>query len=300
MSRTDVLLVAQNHEAGTSEDWARHPIVGEPPVRLPNGVLIASPTVIDVDEFMNACEVRGLNDTPIRQYGARFLFIRENAPGPYRQWDADQAILTAMAMTRLVVPQAYCTEYAGSIVQEAGRPRTIEPVSGSGKWSGWTPEPTRRNWLDSNDATAVGRLVQRYLDDREELPPRVGRALWLHEYLAQVRWLDVAWPLTVTGLEALLNTDKRDQRRQFVGRVGALSRELMVPGLDDDFLDRAYTTRCEAIHGLHVAFGDAPDAARELAVLQRVLREAIRRAIENRLWRSHFLDAASVRAAWTI
>lgn len=133
-----------------------------------------------------------------------------------------------MAMTRLVVPHAYCTEYAGSIVDEPGRARALSNrVSGSGKWSGWTPEPTRRNWLDPNEATAVGRVAQRYLEDREELPPRVGRALWLHEYLAQVRWLDVAWPLTVTGLEALLNTDKRDQRGQFVGRARALSRELM-------------------------------------------------------------------------
>ena len=137
-----------------------------------------------------------------------------------------------MAMTRLVVPHAYCTEYAGSIVEDSGRDRTIEPVSGSGKWSGWTPAPTRRNWLDQNDAAAVVRLVQRYLDDRDVLPPRLGRALWLHEYLTQVRWLDVAWPLTVTALEALLNTDKHGQRAQFIGRTKALARELLVPGVD--------------------------------------------------------------------
>jgi hypothetical protein len=300
MSRTDVLLVAQNHEAGTIEDWTRHPIVGDPAVRLPNGVLIASPATIDVEQFMDACEVRGLNDEPVRQYGARFLFLRENAPGGYRNWDADQAILTAMAMTRLVVPHAYSTDYAGSIVKEAGRDRSIEPLSGSAKWSGWTPAPTRRNWLDQNDAAAVVRLVQRYLDDRDELPPRVGRALWLHEYLTQVRWLDIAWPLTVTALEALLNTDKHGQRAQFIRRAKALARELLVPGIDDDFLDRAYTSRCEAIHGLQVAFGDNPDASRELALLQRVLRDAIRRAIENRAWRLHFADAAAIRAKWPI
>jgi hypothetical protein len=295
--RTDVLVVQVHSEAGTSDEWRQRPMVGYPAFRLPNGVLVAAPKAIDTEEFMDACE-RGLNFSPKLHFRARFLFLREDAPGGYGVWDEDQSIVAAMAMTRLVVPHSYSTEYAGSIVTDPLLGRSIEPVSGPARWCGFTPQPMQRNWLDRKDAEAVANLL-RHFDEDAPRPERVRRALWLHEYLARVGYLEIAWPLTVTALDALTNTNDRFQRAVFTARVEAMAEELSVAGVDADLLDRAYKTRSKAVHGLQgLPYGDDPEASRELFVLQSILRAAIRRAIESPDWAANFADDAVIRKKW--
>jgi hypothetical protein len=59
--------------------------------------------------------------------------------------------------------------------------------------------------------------------------PRVHRAYWNHEYAMHTYYIDMRWPLVVSGLEALVNVGESNVTQQFRLRVLQLATEFQIP-----------------------------------------------------------------------
>lgn len=298
---TDVLIVSTSHEAGTFEEFEAHPPAGEPAVELGRGIAIERLPHEEAEAYMDACEPRGMDPPAARQFGQRYALLRRNAPNPdHLTWDPDGAILAAVALSRLVLPNPTGAEYAMRVIDYEGGQRRLVPLGFEARFAAYVADPSERDWLDQAEAEALRELLTNYWRDEDQLPERARHALWLSEYGSRRRFVDIAWPHAVTALEALLNTDRDRLRRQFVTRASALASELGLANIDSSFLDDAYTVRSEGVHGTRVPFHADPTAAERLGRLQRLLQLALRRAIEDVAFRSVFESAASVRSRWPV
>jgi hypothetical protein len=113
----------------------------------------------------------------------------------------------------------------------------------------------------------------------------------------------------VTGLEALLKTDRHNATRQFTTRVPALAASVGLE-LDDVDWDRVYEARSDASHGARIALFSPPgwsamdpphpDALPVVAAAQTVLRAGVRKAIEDDHFRATFAHDDDVRAAFPV
>lgn len=297
---TDI-LIATTSEAGTSEQFRAHPPAGAPAIGLGRGVTIEQLPYDEAEEYMDACEPRGMDPPPTRQFGQRYAFVRRAAPDPDElSWDPDGAVVAAVELSRFIRPNPTGADYAVRVIDYEGGERRLVPLGFEARFPAYVADPTQRDWLDQAEAEALCQLLTNYWRDEDQLPERVRHALWLSEYGSRVRFVDIAWPHVITALEALLNTDRDRLRRQFVTRASALAGELGLADIDSSFLDDAYTVRSEGVHGTRVPFHADPTAAERLGRLQRLLQLALRRAIEDAAFRSVFENAASVRSHWPV
>jgi hypothetical protein len=158
-----------------------------------------------------------------------------------------------------------------------------------------------------------------YWEIGDAVPPRVARALWRADYMPKFRWADLALSFVVSGLEALLTVEQTRFTRNFKRRAAALAEELGVKGIDQAFAERMYKGRSEWVHGTRVSLFAPPgpegiedphpsgpesgeDLSRldEVALLQALLRTAIRRCIEDPDIRAVFEDDAAIRERWPV
>jgi hypothetical protein len=222
---------------------------------------------------------------------------------PYR-WDPDQAIRTAMVLSRLIHPTEVGTEYAARVVVSAeGAIDVISPgpVSGHSEKAYLSPAQQKR-WLTKQDGIELRELREKYLAAKATLPERVGRALWNHEYGACIYFLNARWAIMTTALEALVHTDRHQSTRQFVARSTALAAEVGVAFTEAD-ADEAYQLRSAWVHGaaLSIKHPAGDDRPFELGSrMEAVLRGSIRRAIEDVSFQAIFADDVTIRARWPI
>lgn len=64
-----------------------------------------------------------------------------------------------------------------------------------------------RDWLSAKDGENLRKLMPWSSKDKR-MHDRVRRAYWNHEYAMRSVYLDMRWPLVVSGLEALINVGK--------------------------------------------------------------------------------------------
>jgi hypothetical protein len=118
---------------------------------------------------------------------------------------------------------------------------------------------------------------------QEELPSRVRRALWRTEHASWSAWADAMLPTLVSGLEALLKTEKHPSGKQFTTRVPLLAVELGIDGLTSAVCEYLYDARSEFVHGTHVRLftgrkevdaelGDAAETREEKDTLADIAR----------------------------
>jgi len=116
-------------------------------------------------------------------------------------------------------------------------------------------------------------------------------------------YLDMRWNLVVSGLEALVNVDRNDVRRQFVRRVGKLATEFGF-ALSEAELHDAYTLRSKLAHAqgflfdLHAVL--PPDKHRPLYdKLESLLRATLKKCFIDETFGQHFANDAAVKAKWS-
>jgi hypothetical protein len=265
---------------------------------------------------MDACDPAGLNFHATRQFGCRYAFIRDVAlevyEHTYHEWDPDQTILAAFTLSRFIVDHAISTEYAARVVdRHDGRRRIIPgPVNREGALA--YRASTGRDWLTSDDAMALTRLLDAYWSAHETLPARASNAIWLAEQSARRRYDFEVLTTVVSGLEALTNTGPHQNTKQFRERVPRVAAAVGVQ-ISNGAVRRVYDRRHEPVHGralrLVSARADEPSdafddryqhALSDLAAAQLTLRSACRKIVEDTSFRHHFADDASVRAQWPV
>jgi hypothetical protein len=240
-----------------------------------------------------------MNFKPVRQFGQRYSFVRRKAPGPIYEWDADSLIQNALAVSRLVRGNGHDAHYSVRVIDGVGTPDKGPQIVPAVRWDAWHADDGQRDWLSQPEAEELADLLPRFLAiDRWSV--RVNNAFWLIEYAARTGFAVPAVIWTVSATEALLNTDPVAQRRQFVERCRGLAADVQVAGVTDDLTDRFYTARSESVHGATLSDGDQPQMLADLAVMQLLVRTALRRCIEDPSFRANFNRDDAVQAKWPL
>ncbi|MBV9942156.1 MAG: hypothetical protein JO262_08535 [Solirubrobacterales bacterium] len=331
----DVIMCAAPDDVSTHEFAAHPPIAGAYEAReqigTPGSVEVGRRVRIDrlsADDaklLVNACIPRGHYFKPIRHDNQRYSLMRDVDPEeaawhPFG-WDEDRALWDALTLSRLVRDNNYSTEFAARITDYADGEQTVMyAVTGESKHVYRLRQD--REWLDAAEGRELAALLSAYWRAPPALDSRVGRALWRAEWASWLMFGDLALSILVSGLEALLKTqESAGATRQFKHRVTALSSELGIEGVDDDFCRNAYVARSEWVHGTHVrlfsagseraghegagiAEGPVDDDERrflaQVALVQDVLRAAVRRCIEDPEFRRIFDADRAIRARWPV
>lgn len=309
--------------------WDRHPGVDDErfgetvdTIDLGCGIAIADLDRDTAELVMNACTPRGHYFVPVRQFGQRYSFVKEVSLDELEQrhfaWDTDGTLDDALTLSRLIRDNGYSTEYAARLIDYEDGQRCIVYVLHRKDKAIWRLRRDRE-WLDAAEGRELAGLLAAYWECREELPPRVRRAMWRMAYVPRIRWADIVVPILVSGLEALLKIGRRDLTEQFKKRAPALAADLGVDGLSEDLAERLYDGRSDWVHGSHVQLFAGPSAGAEtpgeeepegpqssdersafteVALLQDVLRGAVRRAIEDSEFRQVFVADESIAERW--
>lgn len=322
----DVAICVGDGTAASIDDAISHPPIASKialshgkdsdPVDLGRGVSIERLSSDDSDLVMNACTPRGHNFSPIRQFGQRYSFVRradvgEWARDPYH-WDPEGTLWDALALSRLVRDNGHSAQYAARIVDyEDGKQIVVYAALAEGTHVYRLREG--RDWLDADEGRELSTLLATYWGCSADLPGRVKRAMWRAEYSCWLRWTDLAIPTIVGGLEALLKTERHGATHQFVVRAPLLATYLGIDGVTERLCRWLYDARSEWAHGLHVRLFAADPSAdggpstrleheafSGAALLQDLLRTAVRKAIEDPEFRAVFASTDSVRARWPI
>jgi len=227
-----------------------------------------------------------------------YTFVRERESDD-GVWDADGRLRLAIALSRLIHPTSVGLEQSavltGRITDDPARITVIPgPVSGPAA-AAYITDADQRNWLTEEDATQLRELLVAY--DARQLPPRVRRALWFHEFAACTLDGAVRWALFVTGIESLINVAFDKIAKQFTVRSVGLANECKVP-FSKRQATRTYSMRSRVDHGSATSLpGDELDL---LVATEHVLRAAIRRAILDGLFADLFLHDATIEQRWPV
>ena len=128
----------------------------------------------------------------------------------------------------------------------------------------------------------------------------------------------LALPFLTSGLEALLKVGRQELTKQFKRRVTGLAELLDIDGVNEAFCERMYDGRSARVHGAAVALFAPPkpaeveagatgpegteqvDRLAEVALLQDVLRKAVRRCIEDDEIRTVFANDTAIQERWPL
>jgi hypothetical protein len=300
--------------------WDRHPGVDDErfgetvhAIDLGKGIVIEDLDSDTAELVMNACTPRGHYFVPVRQFGQRYSFVKEVSLDELEQrhfaWDTDGTLDDALILSRLVRDNGYSTEYAARLIDYEDGQRCIVYVPHREDKAIYRLRRDRE-WLDAVEGRELADLLMAYWDCREDLPPRVRRAMWRMVYAPRIPWADIVIPILVGGIEALLKIGRRDLTEQFKKRASALAGDLEIDGFSEDLAERLYDGRSAWVHGSHVQLFSSPSAdadtsadeqpdgphssdersaLAEVALLQDILRGAVRRAIEYAEFRQIFI-----------
>lgn len=274
---------------------------------------------------MNACMPRGHYFVPVRQFGQRYSLVKEVPLDELEQrhyaWDTDGTLDDALTLSRLVRDNGYSTEYAARLLDYEDGQHCIVYVLHREDKAIWRLRRDRE-WLDAPEGRELAALLAAYWECREQLPPRVRRAIWRMAYAPRIRWADMVVPVLIGGLEALLKIGRYGLTKQFKKRAPALAADIGVDGFGEDLAERLYDGRSDWVHGSHVQLfagpspsaeipGEEPEeepegpqtsdeqsAVAEVALLQDVLRAAVRHAIEDAEFRQVFVADETIAERW--
>jgi hypothetical protein len=248
-----------------------------------------------------ACRPRGQSFDPVPQFGQLYALWNDDPADPSEfSWDPDQSLATAVALSRLIHPTSIGFEYSARVIFGSdNRIKQIIPGPVSGLLAHAYVTPTApRNWLTDNDVSVLRSLLASFHVVSADLPPRVQRALWNHEYAFTVQWIEVRWTVVATALESLVHTDRRQSTKQFIDRVTALANRVGVSFSPGD-AGRAYDLRSSLAHGQGLGTGD--DATTALYCrMEEVLRASVRLAIQDAAFRDIFRIDDQIRAAFPL
>lgn len=237
---------------------------------------------------------------PVRQDSYFYAFVRQ-LPGPanIHEWDTDQRLQTAIALSRLIHPTSISFRHAARVEYQAdGTLKCAYPawLTGVDPDSWLAHEHDYRDWLIEDEMNQLKALLAG--SPLSALPIRLSRALWYHEYASRSYYGEIRWITVCVALESMLHTFRYHSTKQFVERVSPMSAILGVP-LTAPEAETAYEMRSHLSHG--DATGKLSEADEEVYLkLERVLRAALKEAIVNPTFAAIFTDDNTVRSQWPI
>jgi hypothetical protein len=254
-----------------------------------------------VDAVFAACRAPGWNFSPARWDYYRYSLVRDTEwkPGASLNWDHDQRLQDCLLLSRLVHPTTIATCFAARLFYREGQLVQIVPgpTQGLGAYA-WVSGSPWRNWLTVSDLAEVGRLFTRY--DFDKLPRRVRKALRHFLYVCFTYELEIRFTLVVTGLEALVNTHKKDVTKQFKRGLRLAGADLGVSIAEDEATE-AYDYRSNFVHGQFLQGQSISKKVQDRYVhLETLLRLMVKQCIGDPQLASIFEPEAAINAAYRI
>jgi hypothetical protein len=249
--RDVIVCAAEAADSASEEDWRDHAPVGfddmTETVNLGESVTLQTLPSEEADSIMDACEPRGRNFDPVRQFGQRYSLVRER-PVELEQragdatFDEDDHLQNALALSRLIRDNGFSLQYAARVSDRADGEQIVRPT---GFFEGTAVYRLRRDreWLDKAEGEQLAVLLGHYRT--AVLPSRVKRAIWRADHATWQRWAEVALPELVGGLEALTKIGRGQLTAQFKRRVTVLAADLNVEGVDEALCERMYDGRSD-------------------------------------------------------
>lgn len=177
--------------------------------------------------------------------------------------------------------------------------------------------------MSLDEALELRRLLAAFLPIQDDLPWPVIHALNVSEDALHLRVIQRSVLLLGAALEGLIRTSKAQVTKQFRVRLPLLAAELGVEGVTEELADELYDARSEAAHGAPVTMfrvlpppddqepqtpeSPAPDvgaldaeAAEKWARAQELLRNAVRKAIEDDTFREFLATRDAIRTRWVV
>lgn len=295
---TDFLVVPTRQ--ATAEELKAHPPLGADGKSFEISDFVAVERLGSevANRLMDECTPGNLGAT--RQYGERYSFVRRDAPlvQPY-DWDQDHEITLTVALSRLVRPNAYSTQYAVRKVDYGSTEKFI-PLHGEGSFYGYMVNPGHRDWLDAADGEELRELCGCYHSGSTDWGARERRAFRLCEESARKPYLDDAAMAMVTGLEALLHTKRKHSTRQFVERTVQLADQLGVAEYTREVAKAIYDFRSAAAHGSGPEGADDEQLPLRVRATQRLLRVTVSKLVREPAFGEIFRSVARIRVEFPI
>jgi hypothetical protein len=237
---------------------------------------------------------------PARQYAYFYAFVRQvPEPASIHEWDIDQRLQTAVALSRLVRPTSISFRHAARLhYSDDGTLNSAYPawLTGVDPDSWLAPEKNYRDWLIETEMEQLKALLN--TSSLSVLPIRLSRALWYHEYASRTYYGEIRWITVCVALESMLHTSRRFSTRQFVERLPRMASSLGV-SLTVQEAETAYDMRSRLSHG--GATGKLAPSEEQLHLkLELVLRTALKEAILNPTFAMIFVDENTIRSNWPI
>lgn len=267
----------------------------------------------DVDfarAVLDACSSAGSNFSPTRQYGAPYGFVRASAPAPRGRelhFDNDNRLFACVAMSRLVQPTSAGYQYSARIREWKNGYRQIIPYRPHHLNPYAYVNDVRQDWLIPSDVPEIAAVVNAYYTQKP--PRRVLNALWHLETVFRNYYIEVRWPLVVTGLESLIHiAGERDSRnasryagstRVFVQRLIGIGKARPSIAVSEAALREIYDRRSTLAHGLTFGTMNEPDKGL-YKLAEDLLRNILRNALLDRSFADTFASDSAVQAAYPL
>jgi hypothetical protein len=332
----DVIVCVKGSEQVDPDDFRENPPVGaaqwmrhhrDPdnrvgPVNLGRGIRLEHIDRADAQLVQFACQPRGHYFFPVGAPNQVYSFVRSMPPSehdahPYR-WDPDGVLNDALSLCRLIRDNGFSKQYAARINDYADGEQQVVYLPWAEDAIIWRLH-RHREYLAGPEAEELAQLLAAYWEIGEALPGRVSRAFWRADYAPRFRWADLVLSFVVSALEALLTVEQTKFTRNFKRRAAALANELGVEEVDQAFCERMYRARSEWVHGSRVSLFAPPapgemetpgpagpesksDLSKlsEVALLQDLLRKALRRCIEDSKLRAVFSNDEAIQERWPV
>jgi len=275
--------------------------------QLSDGIWLGSLDQELAEAILDACEPRGENFAPVRQFGAPYGLIRLNAAEPKElRFDPDNLLGAVVALSRLAHPTSIGFSYAARVRYPPSGERQIIPGAPINLNPNAFVGDELADWLIPDDAPQIADLVAAY--QRQDAPGRVRAAFWSHEAAARNYFVEHRWGMVVTGLEALFHVrNERDPRKKkaagstrvFVQRGVQAARELGMQNVTEAQLRDSYGTRSSAVHGAGI--GELNDELRERYLMtESLLSRCVQRALLDQTFANKFASDSAVQAAFPL
>jgi hypothetical protein len=236
---------------------------------------------------------------PVRQYAYFYAFVRQvPEPASIHEWDTDQRLQTAVALSRLIRPTSISFRHAARLhYGDDGTLKSAYPawLTGVDPDSWLAPEKNYRDWLIEAEMQQLKALLK-----APSLlgPVRLTRALWYHEYASRTYYGEIRWITVCVALESMLHTSRGYSTRQFVERLPLMASMFGV-SLTAQEAETAYDMRSRLSHG--GATGKLTSSEEQLYLkLELVLRLALKEAILTPAFAAIFVEENTIRSQWPI
>jgi hypothetical protein len=250
-----------------------------------------------------ACEPPHYNISGVEHDRHLYAFVQQVPDVETRKYEGLETLHGVLALSRLIQPTSIGDRYCAKVFHYGLPDSSIYSI----QYRGISPDvflsTKQRDWLSVEDAETLRGLMP-WLSKDKAMHYRVHRAYWYHEYVMRSSVLDIRFPLVATGLEALINSDKGDNKKQFCTRVPQLATACGV-SLAEAEVEKAWKLRSKLVHAEAFLYGldtILPGSEHNdlYEKLEAVLRATVLRSLLDESFGNRFRDKDAVDAHWPL